>query len=102
MKKFLYILSILTTILLFDSCTKEEIVTCEEHQDPFGLEYFDDDSKTRDVLDENGGGGVVDPDSDDDDLDDELDENDIVDPDKDDDDDEDELIDDRVEGEDAD
>jgi hypothetical protein len=97
MKKFLYILSILTAILLFDSCTKEEVISCEEHQDPFALEYFDDDSKTRGSIETgNGGGGVVDTDDDDDEAD--EDDDVIGDPDNDDDEadeDDDEQLDDR-------
>lgn len=97
MKKFIYILSILTAILLFDSCTKEEVISCEEHQDPFALEYFDDDSRTLGSIvtgdDGDDGGGVAD-------TDDEADEDDDVigDPDNDDDEmdeDDDEQLDDR-------
>lgn len=96
MKKFLYILSVLTAILLFDSCTKEEVVTCEESQDPFALEYFDENSNSRGMLDGNESGGVID----DEDGDDEMDEdNDAIVDDEDNDDemdeDDDELIDDR-------
>ncbi|NOQ71399.1 MAG: hypothetical protein GQ574_05335 [Crocinitomix sp.] len=97
MKKFLYILSILTAILLFDSCTKEDVTRCDEHQDAFGLEFFDDDSQTRGNLDGSDGGGIVDQDNDDDESD--EDDDVIVDPDNDDDEsdeDDDELIDDRV------
>ena len=93
MKKFVYILSILTAILLFDSCTKEEVISCEEHQDPFVLEYFDDDSRTLGSIvtgdDGDDVGGVDDTDEDDDV---------IGDPDNDDDEmdeDEDEQLDDR-------
>ncbi|MDG1915630.1 MAG: hypothetical protein P8I55_13695 [Crocinitomix sp.] len=94
MKKFIYILSILTAILLFDSCTKEEVISCEEHQDPFALEYFDDDSRTLgSIVTGDDGGGVAD-------TDDEADEDDDVigDPDNDDDEmdeDDDEQLDDR-------
>ena len=94
MKKFIYILSILTAILLFDSCTKEEVISCEEHQDPFALEYFDDDSRTLgSIFTGDDGGGVAD-------TDDEADEDDDVigDPDNDDDEmdeDDDEQLDDR-------
>ena len=83
MKKFVYILSILTAILLFDSCTKEEVISCEEHQDPFVLEYFDDDSRTLgSIVTGDDGGGVDDTDEDDDVIgdpdndDDEMDEDD--------------------------
>lgn len=86
MKNFVYILSILTAILLFDSCTKEEVISCEEHQDPFELEYFDDDSRTLGSIvtgdDGDDVGGVDDTDEDDDVIgdpdndDDEMDEDD--------------------------
>ena len=97
MKKFLYILSVLTAILLFDSCTKEEVVTCENNQDPFAQEHFDEDTETRGRLDETGGsGGVIDDEDGDDEMDEDTDA--IVDDEDNDDEmdeDDDELIDDR-------
>tara|TARA_B110000046_G_scaffold182854_1_gene217713 strand:- start:888 stop:1208 length:321 start_codon:yes stop_codon:yes gene_type:complete len=100
MKKFIYILSILTAILLFDSCTKEEVISCEMYQDPFALEYFDDDSRTLgSIVTGDDGGGVADTDDDDDEAD--EDDDIIGDPDNDDDEmdeDDDEQLDD-LEGE---
>lgn len=94
MKKILYILSILAVMLLFDSCTKERVELMPDH-DPFAFDCPEDDTKSRGLV-ENDGGGILDSDKEDEeeDEDDDL----IVDPDEDDqeeDEDDDDLIDER-------
>lgn len=80
MKKIIYILSIFTAFLLFNSCEKAEINKCGEF-DPFAP-TTQEDGLTRGHFGGNGG-GILDTDEDDDDLD---EDNQIVDPDEDDDD----------------
>ncbi len=64
MKKLIYILSLFTLVLLLDSCNKEEILPCGDH-DAFELDSSDD-TQNRGPISDPTSGGVVDDDNDDD------------------------------------
>lgn len=84
MKKLIYILSLFALVLLLDSCNKEEILPCGDH-DAFELDSSDDSRNLGPIVGTEGG-GVVDDDDDDDDADEDGDEGGVVDDDNDDDD----------------
>lgn len=87
MKKLIYILLLFVTVIVLDSCTKEDILTNTE------IEQQMMNNNSRGQGDPTCNGGIVDPDKGDGDLDEDDDQ--IVDPDEDDDDmdeDDDELI----------
>lgn len=98
MKKLVYILFLFVAVLVFDSCSKENVTTANA-ADPFAI----DDNKSRGLVghDDYGGlgdGAITDPDEDDKDMDQDDDEV-ITDPDKDDkdmdEDDDETIVDDR-------
>lgn len=80
MKKLIYILSIFTAVLLFNSCEKMNVEKCHEGDDPFATQ---DDLSRGQIIGNGNGGGIIDLDQDDDDED---EDDQIVDPDEDDDD----------------